>query len=61
MMFDLGDAMHNISAMLDDEGWIDDKEYRSLYLNIYDRNWAEETGLCLSDFIESRIERHLTE
>lgn len=56
ILHDIGDAMHNVSVMLqDDDGWIDDAEYRSIYLSIYDEKWADETRLCLGEFIENKV------
>ena len=62
ILHDIGDAMHNVSVMLqDEEGWIDDAGFRSTYLSIYDERWASETGLNLSGFIEHKLIEHLSD
>ena len=55
---DLGDALHNISGVLGKYGtWIDDENYRELYLRPYDKRWGSK-GLVLEDFLIERIAVH---
>ena len=62
ILHDLGDAMHNVSVMLQEEdGWIDDVGYRSIYLSIFDKKWAGEMNLYLSDFIDYKVAEYLDE
>ena len=52
----LGDALHNISSVLgESESWIEDDEYRRLYLRPYDQSWRGR-GLMLELFLQQRIE-----
>lgn len=52
---DLGDALHNISALLLDYGkWIDDKKYRELYLRAYDTKWGH-IGFTLESVLKKYI------
>jgi hypothetical protein len=54
-LFDLGDALHNISGILSGYGsWIDDENYRQLYLRPYDRCWAS-VGFGLEAFLDGKI------
>ena len=46
-LHELGDALHNISGILGSYGaWIEDQEYRALYLRPYDSRWGTK-GLAL--------------
>jgi len=57
-LHELGDALHNVSAILGSYGaWIDDQEYRALYLRPYDSRWATK-GLALESYLNERIEFH---
>jgi hypothetical protein len=54
-LFDLADAMHNISGIIADYGsWTDDEKYRRLYLRPFDAKWGNNS-ICLEQFIESRL------
>jgi hypothetical protein len=60
-LFDLADAMHNISGVLVDYGmWTDDEKYRSLYLRPFDAKWGK-SSINLEQFLEARLKVHLTE
>ncbi len=55
---ELGDALHNISGILGNYGsWIEDQEYRRLYLKHYDSLWGSK-GLALEAFLDERIKFH---
>jgi hypothetical protein len=55
---DLGDALHNVSGVLVSHGaWIEDEEYRRLYLRPYDTRWRGR-GLMLESFLQERVEFH---
>ena len=57
-LHDLGDALHNVSGILGSYGtWIDDENYRELYLRPYDKRWGSK-GLVLEDFLIERIAVH---
>jgi len=57
-LHDLGDAFHNISGILGNYGgWIEDQEYRRLYLKHYDAVWGSK-GLALEAFLDARISFH---
>ncbi|MDF3057034.1 MAG: hypothetical protein K0R17_1249 [Rariglobus sp.] len=54
-LHDLGDALHNISGILGNYGaWIEDEEYRRLYIRPYDAKWSSKT-LNLEQFLDESI------
>lgn len=59
-LHDLGDALHNVSGMLGRYGrWIDDHQYRTLYLKHYDAIWGHK-GLALEAFLDDRMQSYST-
>lgn len=60
-LFDLGDALHNISGIISDYGaWTDDEKYRELYLRPYDRRWAS-VSFSLESFLNEKIQEFRSE
>lgn len=60
-LFDLGDALHNISGIISDYGsWTDDEKYRDLHLRPYDRRWAS-SGFGLEAFLDEKIKEYRNE
>ena len=59
-LFDLGDAIHNIPEFLIRYGVWDDKQFRRLYLEPYDRKWAQtEKDFSLIRSLEYGFKRAL--
>lgn len=57
-LHDLGDSLHNISGILGNYGaWIDDHEYRRIYLKRYDSLWSSKRT-ALEAFLDERIKFH---
>lgn len=57
-LYDVADALHNANGVLADYGsWIEDEEYRRLYLQPFDSKWAHKT-FSLEDYLKERIEHH---
>ena len=60
-LHDLGDAMHNISGIIVCYGsWIDDEQYRRLYLRPFDAKWGK-TVLGLEQFLQCRLDEFRNE
>ena len=56
---DLGDALHNISGVLGDYGaWIEDGEYRRLYVRPYDEKW-KSSGFRMERGLEKFLDERL--
>lgn len=57
-LHDIADALHNISGILVAYGsWIDDAEYRRLYIRRFDDRWAS-SGFGMEAFLDARIAYH---
>lgn len=55
-LFDLADALHNISGIFGGYGvWMDDSKYRELYLRPFDRKWGHN-GIHLEDTLTQLLE-----
>jgi hypothetical protein len=51
----LDDAIHNVPELLARGTW-DDSGFRGIYLERYDREWAEQTGFSLLDTLEEGLQ-----
>ena len=58
LLFDLGDAMHNIGSIFADYGtWTNDDKYRQLYLRPFDQKWGAR-GLHLESHLNARLSEY---